>query len=295
MTLENGEQRVTLNGIEHWLKVEGAENQTIPLLLIHGGPGGNHYTFERTIGPRLAENRTLIYYEQRGSGRSAQPQSEGAYTIPELIDDLNQLIQWLSYDQVDLLGYSFGGELALEYAYHYPKTVRSMVLSSPSLLTLKVTDVTQIAGFMSVVNIEMMKDIEALLSNSLPIDRVLDQIWETIDIDTVDRFLFEDQAIAKKNRQLWEQSNLPNTGLMAKALRKHPMAPPLEDRLKAIQHKVLILTGVHDRNTGMPISRIIHRELPNSQWELFYNSAHFPDLEEPEKFTELVIKFLKSL
>ena len=55
MLIGNGEYNIEINGINHWIKVEGKENNTIPLLIIHGGPGGNLYTFERTVGPQLEE------------------------------------------------------------------------------------------------------------------------------------------------------------------------------------------------------------------------------------------------
>lgn len=123
MLIGNGEYNIEINGINHWIKVEGKENNTIPLLIIHGGPGGNLYTFERTVGPPLAKSRTVVYYEQRGCGRSSKPISENAYTFNELIDDFNKIIEWLGVQKVDLLGYSFGGELALEITHSSPNSI----------------------------------------------------------------------------------------------------------------------------------------------------------------------------
>ncbi|PLT28108.1 alpha/beta fold hydrolase [Peribacillus deserti] len=85
MPLVNGEYSIMLNGISHWVKVDGDENNTVPLILIHGGPGGNHYTFERTAGPLLSKKRTVVYYEQRGCGRSEKPDWDEDYTIDLLI------------------------------------------------------------------------------------------------------------------------------------------------------------------------------------------------------------------
>jgi proline iminopeptidase len=86
--------------------------------------------------------------------------------------------------------------------------------------------------------------------------------------------------------------NLENTGLMFKALQKNPVAIPLLERLKDINHQSIIITGVFDRNTGIPISKLIHKELRSSEIILFNNSAHFPELEEPEKFNGTVQEFL---
>ncbi|HET6871757.1 MAG TPA: alpha/beta fold hydrolase [Sporolactobacillaceae bacterium] len=294
MKLNNGEFRVELNGIQHWVKIEGCEHQTRPLIVLHGGPGGNHYTFERTVGPYLSKSRTVVYYEQRGSGRSERPRSNEEYTVDFLIDDFKELQKWLEVDKVDLLGYSFGGELALEMAYALPDEIHHLILSAPSLLNSGIQKLVQIAGFMSVATRELFSAIQLAQQEATSIDELYDRVGEMVDTDVVDRLLFENQDCAKKNRDLWEESGLDNTGFMAKALQKWPADPPLLSRLNDIAHQTLIIAGVFDRNTGVPVSKIIHRELVNSQLVLFEKSAHFPDLEETEKFVQVVHAFLEK-
>src|SRR5690606_19068394 len=89
--LTDGESFYTINGIKHWVKIKGSANETIPIIIVHGGPGGNNYSFERTIGPKLEEFATIVYYEQRGCGRSDAPKDPNDYSIPTLINDLNVL------------------------------------------------------------------------------------------------------------------------------------------------------------------------------------------------------------
>ena len=113
--LRNGEGQVELNDITHWYRIAGAEHATTPLVIIHGGPGGNVYNFERTMGPKLETFATIIYYAQRGCGRSVPPQDPNAYSIPLLVSDLEMLRQKLGLVKMIPLGFSFGGELALEY------------------------------------------------------------------------------------------------------------------------------------------------------------------------------------
>ncbi len=106
---------------------------TAPLVIIHGGPGGHVYNFERTIGPQLEAFTTVIYYEQRGCGRSDQPLDPYTYSIEMLVSDLDELRQALGLDRINLLGFSFGGELALEYALAHPEHVERLIVQSPSL------------------------------------------------------------------------------------------------------------------------------------------------------------------
>ncbi|MEH7113963.1 alpha/beta fold hydrolase [Neobacillus niacini] len=294
MLMTDGEYRIEINGINHWVKIDGSENETVPLVIIHGGPGGNLYTFERTVGPLLAVKRTIVYYEQRGSGRTEKPSSDQDYSIKFLIEDFKEIKNWLGAEKVDLLGFSFGGELALEISDALPEVIHSIVLSAPSLMNSEINKMVQITGFMSVVNNELYNEIQKIQKEALSIDEIYNKVWSLVDTETVDLLLFENQENAKMNRKLWEESNLVNTGLMYKALQKIPVEKPLVDRLKYIQQRTLIITGVFDRNTGIPVSKIFAREIPNNNWVLFNRSAHFPDLEETNQFVRTVIDFLES-
>jgi proline iminopeptidase len=197
-------------------------------------------------------------------------------------------------DKVDLLGYSFGGELALEIAYTLPDDINKMVLSGPSLIDLEIGKLIQINGFMSVGDTPLLKQVNNLLKENLPINHLYEKVWNLVDTSTVDRLLFENQKIAEQNRKRWEESKLTNSGLMAKVIMNHPRETPLLDRLNHIKHQALIITGMFDRNTGVLISNLIHRELKNSELVLFNKSAHFPDLEEPTCFRDTVLNFLNS-
>lgn len=293
MPLTNGEYFKDINTIRHWIKIEGAEHKTRPLIVLHGGPGGNHYTFERTTGPHLSKERTVVYYEQRGCGRSEKPSFDTDYKWEQLISDFNEIILWLGIEKVDLLGYSFGGELALELAYSLPEVINRLLLSAPSLIDLEIGKIVQIAGFMSIADSHLLSKINNMIQQGLSVSELYNQIWNQVDTKTVDRLLFQNQKVARINRSFWEESQLINTGLVSETLQNHPREVPLIKRLRDIQHETLILTGIHDRNTGIPLSNLIHKELPNSRLQIFPNSAHFPDLEETEGFVEAVLEFLK--
>lgn len=292
MQIKNGEYKKFINGVNHWIKVEGREHDTIPLIIIHGGPGGNLYVFERTIGPLLSKNRTIIYYEQRGCGRSESPNSNEAYTIRDLTKDFDEIHKWLGAEKVDLLGYSFGGELALEIADVFPNKINKVILSSPSLIGFKTQYLIQIAGFMSIADPAFISTVERILGDSGTIEEKYLNVWKAADTEIVDRLFFENQDSAKEYRKLTDESKMTNTGLMLKAIQNNPPEVSLIERLKDIKHNILIITGVHDRNSGVAISNLIHRQLVKSNLVLFERSAHFPFIEEPEQFIEKVKSFL---
>jgi proline iminopeptidase len=101
-----------------------------PVVVLHGGPGA-HHDYLLPGFDALAAGRTLIYYDQRGGGRSAVPRE-----IPvgwrEHVADLEALRALWHLERVPLVGYSWGALLALLYAIHHPERVERLVLVSPA-------------------------------------------------------------------------------------------------------------------------------------------------------------------
>jgi len=100
-----------------------------PLLAVAGGPGADHrYLYVGGGFDRIGAARRLVYYDQRGSGRSS-PAADGE-TIDRFVDDLDAVRAALGAEQIDLIGHSFGAYLAMAYAAKYAAHLRSLVLVS---------------------------------------------------------------------------------------------------------------------------------------------------------------------
>lgn len=85
-----------------------------------------------------------------------------------------------------------------------------------------------------------------------------------------------------------------NTGDMARALAgpSPGESAPLIDRIGAVTCPTLALVGLHDRNVGVDLVRDVAGRLPHSELVIFERSAHFPDIEEPERYAPVVEDFL---
>lgn len=99
--------------------------QGYPLVLMHGGPGLD-YTTLLPLQP-LADQLTLIFYDHRCNGRS-EGADVSSMTFENLTADADALRQALGFDQWAVLGHSFGGHVALEYALRYPQSLSHLVL-----------------------------------------------------------------------------------------------------------------------------------------------------------------------
>ena len=114
-----------INGVELFERRIG---EGPPVVVLHGGPGA-HHDYLLPGFDRLAHGRTLIYYDQRGGGRSPVERS-----VPvgwqEQVADLNALRDVWGLDRLTIAGYSWGGLLALLYATEHPDRVERLGLVS---------------------------------------------------------------------------------------------------------------------------------------------------------------------
>jgi proline iminopeptidase len=114
--------RMSIRDVSLFVEVVG---HGYPLLLMHGGPGAEHWTM--LPFRRLADRFTLVFYDHRCNGRSEGPPVE-SMTWENLTADADALRQKLGFEKWAVLGHSFGGHVALEYALRYPESLSHLVL-----------------------------------------------------------------------------------------------------------------------------------------------------------------------
>jgi len=112
----------SIRGVSLFVKVIG---QGYPLLLMHGGPGADHTTM-LPLRP-CADRFTLVFYDHRCNGRS-EGAAVSSMTWENLTADADALRQTLGFDKWAVLGHSFGGMVALEYALRYPQSLSHLLL-----------------------------------------------------------------------------------------------------------------------------------------------------------------------
>lgn len=99
----------------------------VPLLTLHGGLGFDHTSFRPWLDP-LARDSRVVYFDQRGNGRAAVPDDWSRITHRTYADDIEQLRVALGAEQIVLFGHSYGGFIALEYAWRYPERMAGLIL-----------------------------------------------------------------------------------------------------------------------------------------------------------------------
>ena len=114
-----------------WTKQFG-NNKRMRLLLLHGGPGATHEYFECFESFFPSEGIEFIYYDQLGSAYSDQPADSDLWTIDRFVEEVEQVRQalGLNKDNFYLLGHSWGGILATEYALKYQEFMKGLIISN---------------------------------------------------------------------------------------------------------------------------------------------------------------------
>jgi len=114
-----------------WTKRFG-NNPKIKVLLLNGGPGATHEYFECMESFLPPQGIEFIYYDQLGCGNSDNPQDTSMWSLPRYVEEVEQVRQALNLnkDNFYLLGHSWGGILAAEYAFKYQKNLKGLIISN---------------------------------------------------------------------------------------------------------------------------------------------------------------------
>jgi proline iminopeptidase len=114
-----------------WTKRFG-NNPKIKVLLLNGGPGATHEYFECMESFLPQEGVEFIYYDQLGCGNSDNPKDTAMWSLPRYVEEVEQVRQALNLnkDNFYLLGHSWGGILAAEYAFKYQQNMKGLIISN---------------------------------------------------------------------------------------------------------------------------------------------------------------------
>lgn len=123
--------KTELGEFKVWTKRVG-NNPKLKVLLLHGGPGATSEYFESADSYLPAAGVEYYYYDQLGSGRSDNPANDKLWDLNRFVEEVEQVRQALGLDSGNfiLLGHSWGGILAMEYALKYQKNLKGLIISN---------------------------------------------------------------------------------------------------------------------------------------------------------------------
>jgi proline iminopeptidase len=292
--LAAGAHEVVIDGVRFWYRVAGTGARGAPpVVFLHGGPGYNSHSFATLAGARLEPSLRMVYYDQRGSGRSERPWS-GEYSIARLVEDVEGLRRTLGVPRIALIGHSFGGTLALEYAARYPERVSRMVLVGPAADIPAACAARRewLARHHAAALARAIADTAGRGGPRSDCDLAFQTLQGAEHQAANNAVMFPDSALRRLQDSVDAASGLRNTGEMGGALFGGGL---LEYRFTGharLTMPVLVVAGRHDSAIGLPQQRALARALPNARVVEYERGGHFPYLEEPERFAREVTAFL---
>jgi proline iminopeptidase len=295
--LTAGVHEVVLNGVRLWYRVAGSsENGAAPVVFLHGGPGYSSHSFSVLEGPRLERTLLMVYFDQRGAGHSERPWT-GHYQLDTLVNDVEALRRLLGVPKISLIGHSFGGLLALEYAARYPGNVSRLILVgafSDGPQTCRVHR-ARLAGMHLVELARVLKDTAWTRA-----PKRSDCEFESRALTSAERErfnnsgMFPDSTLQKKQDSVDAASGLRNTGEMSRALLGAGLLSYRFTKHDEVTAPTLLIAGSEDNAVGVGPQRALAAALPRARIAVYDRAGHFPYLEEPVRFARDVSSFLSA-
>ena len=275
-------QILALEGITLYYEVHGVSSG-IPLFVLHGGPGFDHSYLEvSAIWQELGTYRPVIFYDQRGNGRSSRLTDGHSCTLDDQLSDLHALQEHLGFAHIDLLGHSWGGFLAMAYAAHYPQHVRKLILVEST--APKLNDTVFLFA-------QVFPDVMAR-KNALEARIELGE-QEAIRADVREYFSMLCYSQQKRDAFLSMADSFTYRSEVNKMLWTDATQFDLGPELAKFQLPTLVINGRYDMNVAPIVAFKIQEAIADSRIAIFEQSGHLPFFEEPELFRDTVDVFLR--
>ncbi|MGP0066734.1 MAG: proline iminopeptidase-family hydrolase [Isosphaeraceae bacterium] len=270
-----------------WYRVAGA-GAGIPLLTLHGGPGSPHDYLESLAA--LGGERPVVFYDQLGCGRSDHPDDPGLWTMSRFLEEIDCVRTGLGLDQIHLYGHSWGAMLAVDYALAEPEGLCSLILASPCLSMAKVqADLTRLKDELPPAILKVLREHEQAGTTHSAQYQVAALAFYRRHICRLSPWPAAlEQSFASWGHQVYTTMWGPAEFNVTGNLRDYDRS----GRLGELSVPVLFLCGRHDEITP-ETTGWFHELCPASEFVVFEDSAHLPQLEEPDTHAEIVREFLR--
>lgn len=291
-TLTAREGYVPFHGYQTWYRMVGDHDEPgkFPLLTLHGGPGLPHGYLEPLEGVATT-GRRVVFYDQLGCGNSATPSNPSLWSVDLYVEEVEAIRQALGLEQVHILGHSWGGMLAMEYALTQPTGVVSLILSDT--LASVPHWVAEIARLKKDLPLEIQQTLqqhEAAGTAESP------EYQQAVGQFNRRHFNRLDPAPSCFSRAFQQMMDNPEVAATFFGLDEWSVTGTLKDwdithRLGEIRAPTLVIVGQYGHVTPS-LAETIHRGIRGAELVVFEHSAHFPFLVEPERYVQVLEDFL---
>jgi pimeloyl-ACP methyl ester carboxylesterase len=256
-----------------------------PALLLLHGLGCDHTTWLPVV-QALARRYTVIAPDLLGHGLSAKPRAD--YSVGGYANGMRDLLTVLGIDKVTVVGHSFGGGVAMQFAYQFPERTERMVLVAPGGLGPEVTKAIRmitLPGFHQAMGLVTMPglrqltkaSLRALSTSGLAHTRDLDEVAEIVDS-------FKDPRTRRAIRHV-----------VSAVVDWRGQIVTMVDRAYLTQAMPMcVIWGADDAVIPVRHAGIAAELAPGAIVEVIANAGHFPHKDHPQRFVKIVDEFVRA-
>ena len=284
---------VEVNGAKLWYEIEGDGD---PVILIPGGPGNSHTYFHPWFSD-LAKHHKVIYLDAFGRGKSDRAKDSTEYTFKRDVEDIEGLRKALKIEKWSVLGHSYGGMVAQEYALKYPGSINKLILSNSFY-----------SGEMWQANDD---NCNYEIKNQFPeaweiLQKVRSEGYNSSSPEHMTSYYIPSGLLyfydaSNANKMSWDnlimnfQVYYTLVGYDGDFIIGGDIAKlDFRRKLKNLKMPMLIIEGRYDR-VAIPRWSLKFKEYaPQAKFVMFEKSGHNPYIEEEEKYFQLLNEFLSG-
>ena len=271
--------------------VLGDLNKGIPLIILHGGPGGCVERYE-PLEKLVDFGIPLIFYDQLGCGYSKVPKNHKiSWNFQVFLDEFENLIKYFKLEKYNVLGHSWGGMLALEYVCNFEhKGLEKLILFStlPSTKIWNDEHIKMLDEFTPEENAALLAERDGKEYDKKVHKTAIKKFYKNhVGKRSKDLYPFKTKRFPKTNKEIyelmWGKSELFGTGTL--------LDWNVENKLKNISVPTLILSGAMDESSPA-MNELMNKEIKNSKWVLLKKSHHIGYVEEADLVLDLIKSFI---
>jgi proline iminopeptidase len=259
----------------------GTPSNATPVIVANGGPGLSHiYMLQNDVWTRLSHNRQIVFYDQRGTGKSKNVKPDASWGMDVQVADMDAVRAKFGFQKFDLVGDSYGGLLAMAYAAAHPEHIEKLILSDSAAPAWK-----DIVRVLPDVFPDVLEQIAAREKN--PTTNAADQRIR-------DHFLMLFYSEANRDAYLAGVKDLESVPQVSAAVQKATRTLDLTPELPKFKFPTMVITGRYDMNVTPLTAWNIYKAIPGAKFVVFEKSGHLPSYEEPDKYVQIVNAFLSQ-
>ena len=259
------------------------------LFLLNGGPGLPCDYLRDPLIAMVEKGYRVVTYDQLGCGRSDRPKDPSLWRIERYVEEVETVRKAMGLGRIHLLGHSWGGWLAIEYALKYQTSLKSLILSNtcgdmPHLIQ----ELDRHRAALGPETVAMMQRHEAEGTLQHPAYQAAITLLNYRHVLRLDAWPKSVKAsLDDWNADVYGVMQGPNEFLYTGNLKDWNRIA----HMPGIMTPTLVMCGVHDELTPACSMRM-HQALPHSEITVFPNSSHMPMWEEPLEYKDRVTRFL---